>query len=73
MLTVAIATIENIMERVAKGGRSPREKEAVQPKEIGTKTCSTKREQRRNNRSGGSTKWRIEDARSRMNDVGNEK
>lgn len=42
-------------------------------KEIGTKTCSTKREQRRNNRSGGSTKWRIEDARSRMNDVGNEK
>jgi hypothetical protein len=33
MLTVvAIATMENIMERVAKGGRSPREKEAVQPK-----------------------------------------
>jgi hypothetical protein len=42
-------------------------------KEIGTKTYWTKREQRRNNRSGGSTKWRIEDARSRMNDVGNEK
>jgi hypothetical protein len=36
-------------------------------KEIGTKTYSTKREQRRNSRtSGGSTKWRIEDARSRI-------